>query len=583
VAAEHKNVSVIWIPATNKESLMQAYLNTAKELGISGLEDDKADVKRLVQDHLSSERAGQWLLVFDNADDISMWIDKPQQESDCLIDYLPKSGHGSIVFTTRDKKAAVRLAGQNIVEMSEMDETGARQLLQKYILDQDLLDNQEDATTLLARLTNLPLAIVQATAYINGNGISIRDYISLLEEQEEDVIDLLSEEFEDERRYRDIKNPVATTWLISFEQIRQRDPLAANYLSFMACIDAKDIPQSLLPPFQSRKKEIDAIGTLQGYSFISKRSADMVINIHRLVHLATRNWLRKEGLLSYWSDRVIARLAEVLMDVDRDNRVVWRSYMPHAYYALRSSLASEDNEHKLDLLWRYGMCLYDDGRYQEAETLFKQVMESHKTKLETDHPDTLASMNNLASVYVYQGRWEEAEKLNAHVMETSKMKLGADHHSTLSSMANIAVIYVHQGRLEEAEKLNVHVMETNKIKLGADHHDTLISISNLAGIYKIQGRLEEAEKLDTKVMETRMMKLGVDHPDTLISINNLAEIYRLQGRLEEAERFYMKVMETRKIKLGSDHPSTLKSIQSLARVYRTQGRLEEAEKLAVSR
>jgi len=84
--------------------------------------------------------------------------------------------------------------------------------------------------------------------YINVNGIGFRDYLSLLEEQEEDVIDFLGEDFEDEGRYCDLKNPVATTWLISFEQIRQRDPLAADYLSFMACVDAKDIPQLLLPP-----------------------------------------------------------------------------------------------------------------------------------------------------------------------------------------------------------------------------------------------------------------------------------------------------------------------------------------------
>ncbi|XTI82855.1 hypothetical protein V2W45_1338000 [Cenococcum geophilum] len=50
------------------------------------------------------------------------------------------------------------------------------------------------------------------------------DYLSLLAEQEEEVIGLLSEEFED-GRYRNMKNSVATTWLISFGQIRQRDQL----------------------------------------------------------------------------------------------------------------------------------------------------------------------------------------------------------------------------------------------------------------------------------------------------------------------------------------------------------------------
>ena len=64
--------------------------------------------------------------------------------------------------------------------------------------------------------------------------------------QEQEIIELLTEEFEDDARYSDMKNPVATTWLISFRQIQQRDPLAAEYMSFMACIDHKDVPQLLL-------------------------------------------------------------------------------------------------------------------------------------------------------------------------------------------------------------------------------------------------------------------------------------------------------------------------------------------------
>jgi NB-ARC domain len=134
--AKHDNCSIVWIPATNKESLEQAYLDVAKQLGIPGCEEDKADVKRLVQDHLSNESTGQWLLVFDNADDIDMWIGKSEQGSGRLIEYLPRSKQGSIIFTTRDRKAAVKLAHQNIVEVPEMDETVATQLLQKYLIDQ---------------------------------------------------------------------------------------------------------------------------------------------------------------------------------------------------------------------------------------------------------------------------------------------------------------------------------------------------------------------------------------------------------------------------------------------------------------
>ena len=236
--------------------------------------------------------------MFDNADNIDMWIKGPENGHPPLIDYFPRSKRGCIIFTTRDRKTAVRLAHQNIVEVLSMTEEMAKDLLQNYLVHKALLDNKKDTKALLAQLTYLPLAIVQAAAYINENGTTIGDYLSLLGEQEEEVVDLLSEEFEDEGRYHNVKNPIATTWLISFNQILQKYPLAAEFLLFIACIDPKDIPHSLLPPAQSRKKEMDAIGILDAYSFIMKHSGNEAFDVHRLVYLAMQGWLQKENKLA---------------------------------------------------------------------------------------------------------------------------------------------------------------------------------------------------------------------------------------------------------------------------------------------
>ncbi|GFF73934.1 hypothetical protein IFM53868_01196 [Aspergillus udagawae] len=448
-------------------------------LRIPGWEEEKADVKRLVQGHLSKDDAGQWLVVFDNADDIDMWIAKAgsKQESEegsrGLVDYLPSSDQGSIIFTTRDRKTAAKLARQNVMEIPEMDEKAATQLLQKYLINPDLVNNRHDTAVLLAELTNLPLAIAQAAAYINENGITLGCYLSLLAEQEEEVIALLSEEFEDDGRYRNVKNPVATTWLISFEQIQQRNPLAAQYLSFMSCIDPKEIPQSLLPPGTSRKEEMDAIGTLNAYSFVSRRPADPVLDLHRLVHLATRNWLQKERKLAQWTERVIVRLEEVFPDHNHKNRSVWRRYLPHARYALQANLVDKDWTCRMDLIWRYGLCLDQDGQWDEAEVAFTQVLETRKRVRGPDHPATLASMSKLAATYCNQGRWNEAEKLAVQVLETSKRVLGAEHPNTLARIASLVSIYWNRGRLNEAEKLAMQVIEIREAVLGAEHPDTL--------------------------------------------------------------------------------------------------------------
>jgi tetratricopeptide (TPR) repeat protein len=154
--------------------------------------------------------------------------------------------------------------------------------------------------------------------------------------------------------------------------------------------------------------------------------------------IGTRNWLRREESLGGWTARALARLEEVFSDHDHKNRSVWRGYLPHARYVLASNLVDDGAVKKTVLRWKFGMCLYSDGRYDEAEESFSQVMEMRKRALGQEHPDTLTSAGNLASMYRDQGRWKEAEKLEMQVMETSKRVLEQEHPDTLTNMANLA-------------------------------------------------------------------------------------------------------------------------------------------------
>jgi tetratricopeptide (TPR) repeat protein len=569
IQRRYPECSVFWVPATNIESLQQAYLEIGRQLQIPGLEEEQADVKKLVQSYLTGESAGRWLLIFDNADDMNMWIGSADNRdlSHGLIDYLPRSRQGFLVFTTRSRKVAVKLSQHNVTEVAEMDEDVATQMLSNSLIDQKLLNNHRDTVKLLEQLTFLPLAIAQAAAYINENGVTLAMYLSLLEDQEQNVVELLSENFEDEGRYRDIKNPVATTWLISFEHIKRLDPLAAKYLSLMSCADAKDIPQSLLPRANSLKEETDAIGTLNAYYFVRRRptdqSTDQLLNLHRLVHLATRNWLRTEVSLPEWTARSIARLEDIFPKDVHQNMALWRAYLPHARYVLDSDVLLDDRIMKLQLLRKFGLCLLSDGRYDEAEKAFSQALETFKEVLGAEHPSTLISMANLALTYSYQERWEEAEKLGIQVLETRKRVLGQEHPNTLISIANLALTYSYQERWEKAEELGVQVLETRKRVLGQEHLSTLTSMANLASMLSKQGRWKEAEELGVQVLKTRKRVLGQGHPDTLISMNNLAHTWECQKRRNEAVELLAECVRLQKKILGMEHPHTMSSLSAL--------------------
>ncbi|KAF7511136.1 hypothetical protein GJ744_005367 [Endocarpon pusillum] len=609
--SENKNCLVFWIDASDIDSLHQAYSNIAQKLGVSGWDDETADIKLLVKHYLSRESARQWLLIFDNADDVNLGstgLSTPHSAN--LVDYLPQSELGSIVFTTTNSDTARTLAVQTTIELQMMTPDSAQRMLENYLNTSVPTSEKQEMQLLVKELSYLPLAIVQAAAYINHENITLKDYRSQLVNQKEGALELSSELPEGKLQDCDTRIPVNTTLLISLEQIGHNHPLAARYLFLAACVDRKDIPLDLLraaSPRDSESERESAVGILNAYALITRRPAESSLDIHRLVHFAIRKGLEKRELLGQCTQKAIRRLLKLFPDHKHGSRSKWRRLLPHAIYALSYGLNEKEDEDRTKLTWKCAMTLYSDGRYNESEELIGRVMETHKTKRGADDLDTLISMDSLASNYRNQGRWEEAEELQTQVVETIKRVQGLEDPSTLTSMANLALIYRNQGRWKKAEELFIQVLEAEKRVLGLEHPSTLTSMANLALTYDSQGRWKEAEELQVQVIDTRKRLLGLEHPDTLSSINNLALVYRDQGRWKEAEELQMQVMntcnlaltyrsqgrwkeaeelqvqkmETTKRVLGLEHPSTLGSMHNLALAYGNQGRWKEAEGLVV--
>ena len=439
----YSECSIFWIPAFSFESVRQAYFGIARQLGISQIEYEDEDIWGSVRSYLSHSISRPWLLVIDNADDLDSFFDGHGNhvEFSRLADILPRSNGSSIILTTRSRKAAVRFASGNIIHLSELDGIIATELLNLSVVNKTIFEESQIVLQLLKVLTFLPLAIVQAAAYINENDITVKDYLSLLDSQEEEVIEILSEDFEDEGRYCDLNNPIATTWLISFERIRIREPLAAEYLSFMSCLDPKGIPRSLLPPAPTKKKGIDALGLLSAYSFISKQPAASSFDLHRLVHLATRNWLGKQGLLSESAKKVIKRLAEVFPDSDEENRTLWRSYITHVQHVQASSEFQDSIQDCLPFLRRYEKCLLKDGRWTEAEATLRQLVEVAECAFGKEHPFTLNCKTDLAISRGKKGHWEEAVERLRQVNLVQERILEPGHMDILTTVGNLAIFY----------------------------------------------------------------------------------------------------------------------------------------------
>ena len=178
----------------------------------------------------------------------------------------------------------------------------------------------------------------------------------------------------------------------------------------------------------------------------------------------------------------------------------------------------------------------------EAAFVYEEVVAARTKVLGVDHPDTLASMNNLAAVLQKQGELAAARQLHERVLTTARRVLGGDHPSTLASLNNLAAVLQDQGDLVAARSLYEQVLDARRRVLGGDHPSVLASMNNLATVLQDQGDLVAARSLYEQVLDARRRVLGGDHPDTLTSTNNLVAVLHRQGDTETATALQARIL-----------------------------------------
>ncbi|KAI1663834.1 TPR-12 multi-domain protein [Pyrenophora tritici-repentis] len=512
---------VFWVHASNVARFEQSYRDIADRVKIFGRRDPQADIFKLVHDWLCS-CTQRWLIVLDNIDDarflISDQADGHHQAQTTnarvirkpLREYLPRCERGSILVTTRNKEAALKLTEQrDIVSVKPMDEAEGLALFKKKLGSQG--DNS-DIAELAVALEYMPLAIVQAAAYIleRAPRCSVAKYLDEYRKSERKQTSLLNYDKEHLRRDWEAKNSIIVTWQISFEYIQQTRSSAADLLSLMSFFDRQGIPEDLLRPRTERQGartiqtekvrnpgDSDSdddisqpsagdnqfegdIVALRNFCFISVDTSGTSFEMHALVQLATRMWLEANSKLEQWKEQFISNLCAAFPTGEYENWVACRALNAHAKAAIgqlpehESSLAEWAT-----LLYRAAWFAERMGNSTDAATLATESMKARKKVLGQEHEDTLSSMAMVGSAYRLGGRWDDAEKLEVQVMETRKKKLGADHPDTVTSMANLAFMWEAQGRSAEAIVLMRQCVQQRQRVLKASHPDLKSSLAAL--------------------------------------------------------------------------------------------------------
>ncbi|KAF5987527.1 kinesin light chain [Fusarium bulbicola] len=581
---QDSDVNIFWVHASSRPRFEEAYRAMAERMKLPKRDEPRTDILSLVRDWLQNDESGPWLMILDNADDVSLFYPKDAHERP-LASFLPKAPHGAILVTSRSLDVAERLTGshKNIFKVSTMDKAQGLHLITNKLTS----EFEHGATIkLLHALDYIPLAITQAAAYINRRSPreSVESYLEAFQESDQKKNSLLEVDLGDLRRDEIVSNSVITTWQVTFEKIRQEKPSAADLLSFMSLFDHKGIPEFALHYYNGKPKHRkdkafgfeDDLDVLRSYSLVYMTTDRGVFELHATVQTCTRAWTSSSDKLPQLKSLFIYAMRDNFRSHEHENWPTCQLLLPHLESVTQEEPQMADVKPWVTLLYRYAIYLVETGKFETAEHISKKAITTGFPSLGEESKTMQKCLGGLAEAYRRQHKTDEAEKIDSQLVETSKRIWGEENTRTLISMNDLALDYMYPVRAAEAEELLDRTLKILQRTEGDRHPDVLKTKCNLMVTYVSRNQYDKAEEIGTEVIEGYKIVLGSEHPHTLLSMDNLAWTYLKQGELEKAFELQKQVLVGRKKALGERHPETLDTMKLGARILKTMGQHKNA-------
>lgn len=597
---------VWWIAADQPELINSSIAALAPRLGLQiagfGIEQQAAAVLDALR---RGDPSSRWLLVFDNAKD---------QES--LSSFLP-GGPGHTLITSRNPDWS------GSAEMVPVDVFARPESIQ-FLSRRVRSISPADADRLADALGDLPLVIEQAAALQVQTGISVSEYLQLLDEK---VSVLLRE-----ARPTGYPVPVTAAWQVSIQQLMEYLSQSVELLRCLSFFGPQPVPREVLQAGYGLVTPLGrilgnpilfnrAISGLSRYSLAKVDVEHRTLQVHPVVQALVRDALSAEGQERFRNDVHHILAAATPRNPDDSSAVPrFQELLPHV---LPTGLVKSDQRdvHRsvLDIVRHH----YMTGGFAAAAELAREALDRWTADPGVRRADVLAMKRHLGTVLRAQGDSRGAFDVNASAMAEAAEQLGPEDAETLritnshgadlravgdfrgalaldkdSVQRHIATfgetdshtlraqnnLGLDQALLSEfgaARRLHQHVYELANEEFGSGTHPfVLAALVNLARDIRLCGEYAEAQLIAEDTYAACRSSLGLSHPLTLRMARDFVVIERLAtGGTEQAVDHAKEVCSWQERLAGKRHPSTMAATIALANVTRVTGDLANATRL----
>lgn len=449
-----------WFPSENIKNLHTLYLEFAISLGYNDEKPTNENVIIYIKKWLR-EHPG-WLIVYDNVNNFND-----------IQPLLPEQG-GHVILTTRQRQWPATFKTLSVDIMSEKESIETVRSITKRNIENELPATKE----LVKILGYLPLALAQASAYIQQNHISISEYLKLYKKYEMEM--LMDKTLPDGV---DV-NPVAITWNISLQAIVKEtvihndQPIAIELLTVCSFLSPDKISRkTLLAWLQETHSELE--------------NPILILNKH---------------LKLLWQYSMI-NLDDNHISVHRLVQVVLRDQLHHALKN-KNAICSALDIKWYDSLLRFFINNENDFKLASSFDQLLEIRDKFKSKFSYTYNDELADLDLITcSVYFYQEKYDDYFKTLNYVNEYLKNKEGLDFLKTkllylYSAYYRKAKNFVEsESKIDEALKIFENIKATQSIKEKDITNLKAKLLFNKANLYFAKNKSTKKLDMNTKEIE----------------------------------------------------------------------------------
>lgn len=528
--------------------------------------DDMAETVEIVRDALRrGEPYQRWLIIFDNAE-------RPED----LYGLIPQ-GHGHVLITSRNQEW---IRYMPTVELGVFTRPESVELLRTQVKGL----KEEDADLVAARLGDLPLALQQAAAWLKLNATPVKEYLRLLDSEPTQMLD--------KNEPADYKRTAAATWLLSFNQLRERRPAASVLLELCSFFGPEPIPVSLLagerftalitrddPQMSDPILQHQMIRQIGQYALAHVDVGTNSIRLHRLVQAVIRERLSEDD-----QDAMRRNAQEILAAADPGDPDIpdhWPRYADLWQHARPTGMLQSPSDTARRFVINLVRYLYLQNDFDSSRELADEALEFWRGHHDDDDVTTLRLRFHLANVWRSQADYQKARAVDEEILAKfrSYEGLGPSHLYTLMVARSLGGDLRVSGEYDRAQELDEETVALFAASFGDDHPQTLRSKNNLAVTLRLLGKFHQATDLDDQIYQTYLRRWGRRDRSTLSSASNLGRDLRDIGELERSLHLLRQTHEIQMEVNPDNHDDTLSTGSYLALTLRQMGRYVESHEL----